>query len=102
MSSKLREALEEAVKVLEAIKFESGGRISFGDLVRFNNTKESLKSALAEPLRNCDRFGDLKAAQRFYIEHGCSSGLGLCVDGEIRKFPWKSQFEKWLFAPATE
>lgn len=60
------------------------------------------KAALAAPPRNCDRFDDLKSAQRHYIEHGCQKGLGMLVDGEIRKFPWKSQFEKWLFAPATE
>lgn len=53
-------------------------------------------------MRNCDRFDDLKSAQQHYIEHGCQKGLGMIVDGEIRKFPWKSQFEKWLFAQATE
>lgn len=51
------------------------------------------------PKRNCDRFDDLNSAQRHYIEHGCPKGLGMLVDGEIRKAPWKSQFEKWLFSP---
>ena len=63
---------------------------------------EKAMRALAAPARNCDRFDDLKSAQRHYIEHGCQKGLGMLVDGEIRKAPWKSQFEKWLFAPAME
>lgn len=65
------------------------------------NNHETM-AALAAPPRNCDRFADLNSAQRYYIEHGCPKGLGMLVDGEIRKAPWKSQFEKWLFAPAEE
>lgn len=59
--------------------------------------KTAINAALAEPSRNCDRFDDLYSAQRYYIEHGCPKGLGKIVDGEIRKIPWKSRFEKWLF-----
>lgn len=61
-----------------------------------------IHDALTAPPRNCDRFSNLRSAQRDYIDHGCPKGLGFCVDGEIRKFPWKSQFEKWLFATAEE
>ena len=60
-------------------------------------------AALAAPPRNCDRpFKTLAEFQRYYSEHGCKKGLGVVVDGEITKVPWKSNFEEWLFAPEIE
>lgn len=90
---KMREALEATNKFLEVAIVN--GKVTSQDISRLRNI---VSTALTESPRNCDRFDDLNSAQRYYIEHGCPKGLGKIVDGEIRKTPWKSQFEKWLFS----
>lgn len=97
---KMREALNVVIDALATISAHE-------DDIEFVRTcvdmcEKTIKESISAPQRNCDRFEDLKVAQRYYIEHGCPKGLGMLVDGEIRKFPWKSQFEKWLFANAKE
>lgn len=93
----MREALEA---VRDLLLPQCNGGTAFAKAC--GETVNKILDALSAPPRNCDRFDDLNSAQRHYIEHGCPKGLGMIVDGEIRKFPWKSQFEKWLFALATE
>lgn len=61
-----------------------------------NETKKGLET----PARNCDRpFKTLTEFQRYYIEHGRKKGLGTITDGEVKKAPWKSEFEKWMLEP---
>lgn len=93
-------ALREALKVIRGMvneELEDLKGISDDVRADFISIRGWCDHALAEPPRNCDRFDDLNSAQRYYIEHGCPKGLGMIVDGEIRKAPWKNQFEKWLF-----
>ena len=93
----MREALESIVKVGYPHNFQHEAPHIRGYCYEITDAINKCFAALAKPSRNCDRFDDLKSAQRHYIEHGCPKGLGMIVDGEIRKTPWKSQFEKWLF-----
>ena len=101
----MREALEYLLKQRDILDFchNNLGSKTWEDWDKVYNALrkaiEKAMCALAKPPRNCDLFNDLNSAQRHYVEHGCPKGLGMVVDGEIRKAPWKSQFEKWLFAP---
>lgn len=108
-AAKMREVVAETEKRIDkviSILTEIPDNCGYGGLLEdaadelCDLKEEFVKPALSAPARNCDRFSDLNTAQRYYIEHGCPKGLGMIVDGEIRKIPWKSQFEKWLFAEA--
>lgn len=94
--AELREALE--------ILYEQIWEWFMQNKITLNECKKNrdiIRKALAARARNCDipRRG-LSEYQRYYIEHGCENGLGMVVDGEIKKAPWKSNFEKWLLSEA--
>ena len=96
----MREALNQLLGLIDngILVFAKGLELSDVSQAQYHIDKAA--EEYEEPPRNCDKFDDLNTAQRYYIEHGCPKGLGMIVDGEIHKTPWKSQFEKWLFDKA--
>ena len=60
------------------------------DLHRVSVIREKVKSALAAPPRNCDRFATKFDAKHEW-EKVCKAGL-----------PEQGPFEDWIFAPAKE
>lgn len=93
--AKLREALKKCLLYIACAESVGIGTITLNDKVKLDPKKiiKSAKDALAEPSRNCDRFGgDIDK-----LREACARERGLNPEED---FP--DVFPDWLLAPTTE
>ena len=100
-AAKLREALVQAELFVGNIVRHGHQTLVPGDKCTACDGAEELRdmicAALAEPVRNCDRFATVDEARKAHEEY-----RGDYIMRASNKFDFPMKFEAWLFAPATE